>query len=66
MERNKKLRKLCGEFITLNEPDREYVLGVAQALSFAAQNASQTVPVKWEFTGQPITEDFVRTVYRIK
>jgi hypothetical protein len=51
MEKDIKLDKLCQEFVSLDAQEKEYIIGISQALAFSAQQ--QGIPSgKRDFFGQ--------------
>jgi len=43
-----KLKKVCDDFMLLNEKQQDYILGILQALVFAKSEYSQTEPENHE------------------
>jgi len=51
MNKDEKLEKVCNDFLKLNEEQKDYILGILQALVFAKSTCNQN-----ELTAKNISE----------
>jgi hypothetical protein len=42
MKNKRKIKKFCTEFVVLNDVEKDYILGISQALEFAVKKPGQS------------------------